>query len=254
MTIAVGDPTAIFTGGVWEDLDLPIAPTAPSITATVGGDTTIAVTVDASSASDVVYLRYRIANGAWSAQSATFSRTGDGNITLTGLTNGQRYEIVAYALLGTIQSAWSQPAYDIPTAGDGDLVLLAEAVKDELVAGGWDATFTAERSYLELVRSKDASTLQVIVSPAMDEAAVEDVVHDDLHRKIEIAVVQKVTTAAQADTLVELEQDIYTHFRRLTLQGHWCDEIKIAPVYDRQQMFEENVFFGLMTLTYRKVA
>lgn len=78
---------------------LTVAPPGiPLITGAVGGDTEVVLTINASTESDTVFVRYRPSGSdAWSAESGGLSRTGDGDVTVTGLTNLTRYQFAAYA-------------------------------------------------------------------------------------------------------------------------------------------------------------
>lgn len=74
------------------------SPGIPLITQSVGGDTEVVLTINADTESDTVFIRYRPLGGdAWSAESGALSRVGDGDVTVTGLTNLTRYQFAAYA-------------------------------------------------------------------------------------------------------------------------------------------------------------
>ena len=102
--------------------------TIPSVTAEVG-DTEIVLTIDANEETDVIYARYQSYEnggwGAWSAESETFKRTGDGDITVTGLTNGTRYRFGVYSKHQNRMSDWalveSIPYDGVCTPVDTDL-------------------------------------------------------------------------------------------------------------------------------------
>lgn len=108
---------AIYDEGHEVELDSP--PARPTLVSATPGDTEIVLQVSAANASDVIYARYRTPAGAWSAESDTFKRTGSGTITLTGLTNEQRYQVAVYTRNDILRSTWDH-AYATPTAGATD--------------------------------------------------------------------------------------------------------------------------------------
>ena len=71
---------------------------APSITRIVGSDATLTVSVTAADESKKVYAIYKLTNksAAWSDENITFSRTGSGDIDVTGLSNGTDYQVMTY--------------------------------------------------------------------------------------------------------------------------------------------------------------
>ena len=86
------------------------APSAPTIVSITAGDTQATISLTAASATDVVYARYAAwVSGAWTAWSAediAFARVGDGDITITGLTNGTKYMVAIYAKSANLTSDW----------------------------------------------------------------------------------------------------------------------------------------------------
>ena len=79
------------------------------------GESVVAVRTDVQS--NIIWVRYRIfGNGnAWSDANATFSRTGDGNITVTGLDESTNYEYIIYVFNSGCQSDWSAPLVALTT-------------------------------------------------------------------------------------------------------------------------------------------
>jgi len=93
------------------------APNMPVITSVVAGDGQVIVSLTTDVQTNDLYLRYREINETeWSAESIALSRTGDGDITITGLVNGYTYMVTAYAKT-FITSGWAAPQYFMPTDG-----------------------------------------------------------------------------------------------------------------------------------------
>jgi hypothetical protein len=112
------------------------------ITTVTAGDTTLALAVTPTVAGQTVYARYRKPGDAWSAESGTFSVVGAGTITITGLTNGQVYEVIVYdydeVAPGTPMNDWSTPGFGVPDDGlntpTGVLAKAIDLMRDMLAA------------------------------------------------------------------------------------------------------------------------
>ena len=101
------------TGVITIDTTIPTMPSITSYTVTSGQ---IVLTIDANAATDVVYARYRrwlnTDWDSWSAENASYKTTGDGDITITGLSNGGTYQFSAYT-----KTAGATSLSDSVTAG-----------------------------------------------------------------------------------------------------------------------------------------
>jgi hypothetical protein len=86
--------------------------------ALTAGDSQVTLHLTADDPADVLYARYRRSGGSdpWSAESVTFSRTGTGDIAVTGLGNGLTYEFSAYAKDGTETSEWTIVLTETPVS------------------------------------------------------------------------------------------------------------------------------------------
>jgi len=85
----------------------PAVGTKPNIASSTAGDTQVTLTIDAVSSSDIIYARYRKATDEdWSDESDSFKVTGDGDIVITGLTNGVVYQFGVYAKSSNLTSVW----------------------------------------------------------------------------------------------------------------------------------------------------
>ena len=86
-----------------------VSPDAPTTIMAVGDDGTVILTIIAANPTDKIYVRYAeyaTEIDGWSVESEMLSRTGTGTITVTGSTNGTRYEFGAYTRLGALTSDW----------------------------------------------------------------------------------------------------------------------------------------------------
>jgi hypothetical protein len=133
---------------------------------------------------------------------------------------------------------------------------IAEAVKDELNAGSFGQTFTAERHYKPSFDLPDMKTLHVSVVPkglAMQATTRSSAQHDV---QIDIAVQKKFTAGdnAELDPLMELVEEIADFFKQRRLDAYpqavWV-KTENAPIYAAEHMDELRQFTSVLTLTYR---
>lgn len=103
-----------FTGTYTATGDIPDE--APTISA-VGGDEQAVITLTPADdyVANTMYIRYWTIGGTTSAESGTFSRTGAGDVTVTGLTNGTTYFFQAYHKNAAGVGVWSGAAMATPT-------------------------------------------------------------------------------------------------------------------------------------------
>lgn len=99
-----------------------VKPSKPTLISATAGDTEAVLLINAAADADVVYARYRTFSGGawstWNAENETDKRTGDGTITITGLTNDTKYQFGIYAKesVDNLTSDWDF-GYATPTAG-----------------------------------------------------------------------------------------------------------------------------------------
>ena len=102
--------------GTYDPVGSP--PAAPGIISAVASSGQVVITVAAADGEDAtpIYLRYRLVNGSgeWSAESESLKRTGDGDITVSGLSNYLEYELAVYHKDGNLTSEWSRPVFRTP--------------------------------------------------------------------------------------------------------------------------------------------
>ncbi len=157
--IGASEGYAISTGG---------APgNAPSIAATEAGDTQVTLTLapgDGETAD--MYVRYAPSGGPMSAESASFKRSGAGDVTVTGLTNGTPYSFQAYHKNADGLGPWSVPAKASPTAGGSGMGLIgnrcetiaveaASVTRDDI--GGSAASWSTRTTVAAFVQEASAS-------------------------------------------------------------------------------------------------
>jgi len=149
-----------------------VSPDAPSITGATPGDTEVVLAIDAATESDVVYARYRTVGGSWSGESESFKRTGDGDITITGLTNETRYQFGIYAKSGVLLSPWDfisatptastiSPLSILSKPLDYLRTTLANSGNFQTMVDAVDANAALE--YIKIVRTDDMDTPWAVV-------------------------------------------------------------------------------------------
>jgi len=103
----------------YDDVSPPVTPDPPTLGAVTEGDGTLSVPAAPAGPTDVVWYMYRMAvEGAdWSVPTTAVG----GAISLSGLPNEVRHEILAYAVSsGGLNSLAAEPVYGTPTAGAVD--------------------------------------------------------------------------------------------------------------------------------------
>ncbi len=96
MTIQAGDVVGLVTCGVFETQSVSAAPTVPTLTL-VSAVGTVTATIDAD-AGVTNYLRYKIPSDVEWRDGG--SRSGDGDLVVTGLDEDVHYSFVAYSITG----------------------------------------------------------------------------------------------------------------------------------------------------------
>ena len=136
---------------------------------------------------------------------------------------------------------------------------IAQAVTDELNAGSFSQSFTAERAYLPVFELKDMATLHVTVVPKGREleTVARTIPQEDV--QIDVAVQQKLadvaTESGQIDALLTLVEEIGAHFARKRLAGTnalWL-RTENVPVYDPDHLREMRQLTSVLTLTFRVI-
>jgi len=133
---------------------------------------------------------------------------------------------------------------------------IAEAVKDELNAGSFSETFTAERHYQPLFDMKEMKNLHVTVVPndvTVHPASRGANQHD---YRVDIAVQKrfKKDQPAELDPLMTLVEEIADSFRLKRLASFstamWM-KTDYTAIYAPEHMEELRQFTSILTLTFR---
>lgn len=132
MAVASFNSLAIRTRGLC--VLVPTAPSWASAATPAACSGAVVLSLTAAASADALYALYRLnsTGTAWSAESASFSRTGTGDITVDGLSNGSQYQFTAYAKApGGVCSALIEPRTCTPAASsstepDGPVSLVLE--------------------------------------------------------------------------------------------------------------------------------
>lgn len=134
------------------------------------------------------------------------------------------------------------------------IIEIAEAVKDELNAGSFSQSFTAERLYEPQFELPEMKTLRVSVVPKGVTLAPATRSSDFVDYAIDVAVQKKIADDSETDELMTLVQEIVDFFSRRVLSGatgaSWV-KTENNPVWDPTHMRELRQFTSLITVTYR---
>jgi hypothetical protein len=109
---AAGTAETITSGGSGE------SPDASTLTSSTAGDGQVTLAVLLNAADDPAYAIWRTSSGAWTTPSESFKATADGNIVVTGLTNGTPYTFLLVSKNGDLYSLPSTARTATPTAGE----------------------------------------------------------------------------------------------------------------------------------------
>lgn len=148
------------------------------------------------------------------------------------------------------------------------LVQLADAVTERINSEDWSLDFLAKRSYADWELKLDQATeLLVDVVPVsrkklpIENRSLRDhqaVVHVGIRKKFP-AETQDMATgrveAAEVDTLIELAEDLETHFdhedRLSRLPEAALVSSRLLGDYDRDLLYENRQFVSVLELTFR---
>lgn len=138
------------------------------------------------------------------------------------------------------------------------IVEIAEAVKDALNGapeGSFSLEFAAERVALAEFDLKDHADLHVTVVPRQRAAALLDRSRNSHDIQVDVAVSQRLKSAAcdDVDPLLGLVEEIMSFLSRRPMAGCPWLGAQNVPVYSPEHLRQYNLFFSVITLTYRGV-
>jgi len=224
----------------------PAAPAIGTITATDGGAT---VPVTPAAETDTVFLRYRLLpSGSWSAENALFSRTGSGNISITGLTNFSRYATAAYSKNSALTSDWSKAATFTPTDGSSPLV---DRLVDAVAATVTDLSLTTADSTAYTVstefppRWEDRAVPSIFVSPGATKPRPMMGGATETEISIQISVCEQGDSDAQLAARDRLIADVQAALLadRRPISGTWisADPLGESRPYEATDITDYNI-------------
>ncbi len=135
---------------------------------------------------------------------------------------------------------------------------IADAVVQELNAGSFSQSFTAERNYLPVYELEDIKNLRVTVVPkgmAVQSTGRNSTQHD---AAIDIAVQKKLDALDNStlDPLLALVDEIADRFRFKRLDSYpnaiWVNT-QNQPVYAPEHLDQLRLFTSVLTLTFRVI-
>ena len=135
-------------------------------------------------------------------------------------------------------------------------VQIADAVVEQLNAGGFSRQFTATRKYLPSYRLRDLKDLRVTVVPTAVNEQSESRQTPRLEYEVQIGIQQQVDLddASSIDPLVALAEEIKDRFRfqRLTeLPEAMLTAAEIDPLFVPDELEDKRVFVSIVNLTFR---
>lgn len=226
------------------------------------GDGRVTLHVVAASPTDTIYARWRrwLPGVAWPALPTAFSRTGTGDIVVTGLTNAEAYELDIVALVGGLPSESARPVVAIPTDGSrAEIDLIMEAVAAEvnalaLQSKDTDGTAVDLAATVELPPLFDAvDTPCVKVFPDTEEGEPLRGSRNEITYRVNVAFCQRSKTAAQKQEQYRIRQTLRDHFlgRRLqALTAASCIGEAESGVLDMEHLWENFQWVSVITLEF----
>jgi hypothetical protein len=142
-------------------------------------------------------------------------------------------------------------------------VEIADAVVAHLNASALSQPFTAERSYLPEYSLEELGTLRVTVVASQMEMQIADRARDRSEQQVQVWVQQRIGQGeapgfdpSRIDALLYLIQEINDLFRHKRLPGFdeaiWARS-EMKPLYYPAHLKKQNVFTGVLTLTFSTV-
>ena len=137
-----------------------------------------------------------------------------------------------------------------------EIIDIADAVVEELNAGSYSQSFTAERHYLPELKLTETEDLHVLVVPAvieMGQPARNALLYD---YSIDVGILKKLQAADadEVDPLVDLVQEIADSLRLKRLTEYpdaaWVRAVN-EPVFVREHFDDLRQFTSVLRLTYR---
>lgn len=236
-------------------LAAPSGPDIPTATWTDNGDGTgavAAVTSCTAGAINTVYTR-ALGESAWTEQGTI---NGTGSLALD-LETGSYWGYVESTTAGGCAS--SAPYRFVVT--DADAEALMKQLRDGVAALLNDYTFQVDVSitsgflaYHNLETETDV--VDILVAPGQVDVDSEMGGYSDDIRDmaINIALLRKATTDAEADECLRVAEDIYTALHNQVVIGSRCTTKQFALTYDEDYLRQHQQFRGVMRFYFRRTA
>jgi len=153
--------------------------------------------------------------------------------------------------------------FTVTDSANCEIITLADAVKDELNAGAFSQDFTAVRGYLERKKLEEMSDVYVLVNPTArveTEPGSRDI--DRNTYRINVTILKKISSKAnaQVDPLITLTDEIYRHFRIISIDNNalgeqfFCQGVENEPLYGQDELKESSLYRGVISLFFRTVS
>lgn len=245
-----GDPADPLVGTYTAGGVRPDAPGIEVANDETGTSATVTLTGDEETYTHYVYYKKRSAT-AWTAGG---SRTGDGGITVTGLTE-DTYDFIAISK--NVDNLYSVPSAEIHvrvTAGAGaEIIKAAKAVVADLNAQSWSVPITATRIYAERLAHGATETARLLVVPVDHQTKLLSREPGlDGRYVIDVALIQKTSDDDTRDDLMAVVDEIRVWAAGAKIDNYRVVAVEQKSLYDYARMIEDKVFLSAMTLTLRR--
>lgn len=256
MVIVLTDTRAALTK-YWSE-SAASAPGTSTLNTVTPGNAQVTLNVIPVVETDVVFARVAPANDPWPAENPTFSRTGTGNIIVTGLTNDILYKVTIYSKVGDITSDWTAPVFFYPTDGSDSLY---EQIMDAVVARINAAALTNFQSVVISASVQippifeNVSTAKVIVFPDTAPLEPERSGLNNSINRVSLAFCEREKTASatqKGNQLFNREriQGLFVGSRLAGVSSVYC-QAEVSPnVLDMAEIKDHYNWISVMTLEF----
>jgi hypothetical protein len=232
-------------------LEVGASPVASVLALVSVGDGVVTLSVDSDTETLKTYIRYRSGMNDWSAFSETFAITGSGNIAITPLGNGVRYEFIGIVDDNGVYSLPSNSVMATPSSGCEPARI--NGIADEIVAILDSANLcqgvTPERVYIHNERMAKITSTQIWVQPSANEIISDSRGTDRNNYTIDIGVFAKCITTAETDAVMDVAHAVYLIMRRQEfIDGAKVYQVEMPTLFSPDYLQQNNLFAAVVSV------
>jgi hypothetical protein len=232
-------------------LEVGASPVASVLALVSVGDGVVTLSVDAETETLKTYIRYRSGMNDWSEFSETFAITGSGNIAITPLANGVRYEFVGIVDDNGVYSLPSNSVIATPSSGCEPARI--NGIADEIVAILDSANLcqgvTPERVYIHNERMAKITNTQIWVQPSANEIISDSRGADRNNYTIDVGVFAKCITTAETDAVMDVAHAVYLIMRRQEfIDGAKVYQVEMPTLFSPDYLQQNNLFAAVVSV------